>query len=414
MTDAALGALSNTVSPHVPAELVRDFDLFDMVRDGEDIYNAWHELGRSAPPLFFTPRYGGFWVLNDAVLLEQAFRQADIYCSGKGIGIPPNPPEVPACLPIEADDPYHKELRRPLNIALSPKGVAGLAKRAREICIQLINDLKDSGTCDFIRDFSLKMPMELFLRLVDLPSSDREYLLGLAHETLKVADPARRHAAIEELNRYISGWVDKRLAQPGEDFLSTVVNMEIDGRPLTQTERVGYMTTLMLGGLDTVGGMMGMTAMHLATHDAHRRQLREHPEDIPAAIEEMLRRYPLSTFARYVSRDSELGGVQLKEGDRIMLPTIAHGMDEQQWNEPLAVDFGRSTRDHLTFGSGTHRCPGANLARVELRIFIEEWLARIPDFAIAEGAVLSFENGAVTGLKSLPLTWSVAQTENAG
>lgn len=413
MTDTALGFPSDTVPPHVPAELVRDFDLFELVGEGENIHRAWHELGRSAPPLFFTPRYGGFWVVNDAALLEQTFREADVYCSGKGIGIPPNPPEVPACLPIEADDPYHKELRRPLNIALSPKGVAELSTRARDICIQLIDDLKGRGACDFIRDFSLKMPMELFLRLVDLPSSDREYLLGLAHDTLKVADPARRHAAIEELNRYISGWVDKRLVEPGEDFLSTVVNMEIDGRSLTQVERVGYMTTLMLGGLDTVGGMMGMTAMHLATHDAHRRHLRDHPEDIPAAIEELLRRYPLSTFARYVTRDSELGGVRLNEGDRIMLPTIAHGMDEQQWEEPLAVDFGRNTRNHLTFGSGTHRCPGANLARAELRIFIEEWLARIPDFSIAEGAVLSFENGAVTGLKSLPLVWPLPQTENA-
>ncbi|HEY6869374.1 MAG TPA: cytochrome P450, partial [Novosphingobium sp.] len=141
--------------------------------------------------------------------------------------------------------------------------------------------------------------------------------------------------------------------------------------------------------------------------------LRDNPDAIPAAIEEILRRHALSTVARCVNGDTEFGGVSLRDGDRVMLPTMLHGLDEARWDDPLAVKFDRNARDHLTFGNGTHRCPGAMLARAELRIFLEEWLKRIPDFSLAEGSVLSFENGVVTGLKALPLVWPVGKQETA-
>ncbi len=396
------------VPDHVPAELVRDFDHFTFASEDEDVHVAWGRLVNNNPPLVFTPHYGGYWVITDARLLEEAFPNWEVFSSAHKIGIPPTPDDVPLLLPIEADDPYHKELRRPLNLALSPKGVIALATRARELAIELVEGLAPRGECEFVHDFSLKMPMELFLQLVDLPSSDREYLIGLANTGLKGKVLADRIEAMKSMNAYIRQKVAERLANPGDDLMSAIITMEIDGRKLTTDEQVGYMTTALFGGLDTVGGMMAMTTRHLALNPEHRHLLAAHPERIPDAIEEILRRYAISTVSRMVTRDVEFGGVQLKKGDRIMLPTPIHGVDESRWEDALDVRLDRKPTDHMAFGKGTHRCPGAILARAELRIFIEEWLKRIPDFAIDESrGGVKWEPGTVLGLKSLPLVWRV-------
>lgn len=395
-----------TIPAHVPKDLVRNFNIFTFAGEDDDVHKAWYKQVNTWPNLFFTPHFGGFWVINNADLLDAAFPDWELFSSAQGIGIPPSPAEIPAMLPIEADDPYHKALRRPLNLALSPKGVIELSKRARELTIGLIEGVAPQGRCEFVQEFSLKMPMELFLRIVDIPSDDREFLTGLANSALKGSQDALRFEAMGAMNTYLSDWIDRRVASPGDDLMSAIVNMEVDGRPLSKAERVGYMTTVMLGGLDTVGGMLAMTARHLALNSAHRRFLRDNPDGIPDAIEEILRRYAISTVARFVTRDSMFGGVELKEGDRIMLPTPVHGLDESRWDNALEVRLDRKPRDHMAFGKGSHRCPGAILARAELRIFLEEWLKRIPEFAIDESrGGVKWETGSVLGLKALPLLW---------
>jgi cytochrome P450 len=149
---------------------------------------------------------------------------------------------------------------------------------------------------------------------------------------------------------------------------------------------------------------MGFIAKHLAENPDDRRFLAANHSAIPMAIEEMIRRYASPSIARTVTRDTELGGVCLKKGDRIMLSTIAHGVDEKRWPDALKVKLDRRPIGHASFGKGVHACPGANLARTEIRIFIEEWLARIPDFSIEEGALLSYAPGQPS-LLSLPLVW---------
>lgn len=394
------------VPDHVPADVVRDFNHFTFSGESEDAHVAWSRIVNDSPPLIFTPHYGGYWVITDARLLEAAFPDWELFSSAQKIGIPPSPADVPLLLPIEADDPYHKELRRPLNLALSPKGVIGLAKSARELVVELVEDLAPRGQCEFVHDFSLKMPMELFLRLVNLPSQDREYLISVANAGLKGRELAERIQAMRTMNGYLREKVAERLANPGDDLMSAIITMQVDGRPLSADEQVGYMTTTLFGGLDTVGGMMAMTTRHLALNPEHRHFLADHPERIPEAIEEILRRYAISTVSRTVTRDVEFGGVKLKQGDRIMLPTPIHGVDESRWDDALEVRLDRKATDHMAFGKGTHRCPGAILARAELRIFIEEWLKRIPDFAIDESrGGVKWETGTVLGLKALPLVW---------
>ncbi len=161
----------------------------------------------------------------------------------------------------------------------------------------------------------------------------------------------------------------------------------------------------MLAGLDTVVNFLGFAMMHMARSPDQRRELVAQPELIPEAVEELLRRFPIVTMAREVVGDFEYRGVFLKKGDMIATPTPLGGIDDQANACPMDVDFHRQTREHVTFGNGSHRCPGAFLARAEIRITLEEWLRRIPEFEIEPGHPISFTPGGVAVVDALPLLW---------
>src|SRR6266404_3894843 len=166
--DSAAETLQHLSIPaHVPAELVRDFNLYQFPGSDSGIHDAWKRIQDEWPEVFFTPHFGGYWVLTRADLLEAAWPHAALLSSAERVGIPPPPKEVPPLIPIDSDDPYHRQLRAPLNMALSPKAVQLLGEAARELAVSLIDTLKPKGQCDFVEDFSLKMPMELFLQMVD-------------------------------------------------------------------------------------------------------------------------------------------------------------------------------------------------------------------------------------------------------
>lgn len=393
------------VPDHVPADLVRDFNIYAFEGATQDIHKAWHRISEEEPPVFYTPWFGGYWVINDPDLLESIWPDGELFTSSNGIGVPPATEGAPPMLPIERDDPIHKIMRKPLEVALSPKSVIELSVKARELCISLIEELQPKGKCDFIADFSLVMPMELFLRIVDLPLGDREKLVEIANTILRAYDDKVRMDMIAAMTGYLDGWIRERSENPGEDLMSKIVTMDVDGRKLTHEEKLGYLTNTMFGGLDTVGGSMGFIAKHLAEHPEHRKYLRENPKAIPLAIEEFFRRYSLPTISRTLTRDFKLGDVEAKAGERVMISTIAHGVSSSRWGNPMEVELDRMPSHHLAFGRGTHRCPGMNLARAEIRIFIEEWLKRIPDFRIPEGEEVVYAPGSVAGLKNLPLEW---------
>lgn len=145
---------TSTVPPHVPAELVRDLDIYRLIKPTEDFHEAWHAIVQTEPPVFFTPRYGGYWVVNRADLLDEIWPNGELFYSGGGVSIPPEK-DVPLNLPLEADGSYHRELRKPLNLALSPRGVKALAERARGLATKLVEEIAPKGRCEFIHDFFL-------------------------------------------------------------------------------------------------------------------------------------------------------------------------------------------------------------------------------------------------------------------
>ena len=171
----------------------------------------------------------------------------------------------------------------------------------------------------------------------------------------------------------------------------------------------GMLANVIFGGLDTVAASLSFVTRWLAEHPEERHQLAEQSRAHTQAEEEFYRRFGIPNTARVITKDFDYKGVPLKAGEQIMLPKVLHGLDERRYPDPLRVDFSRKRAAHAAFGDGPHRCPGSFLARLELRIFLEEWLARVPDFRIKPGAQPVTSSGMVNGVLSLPLTWEVKQ-----
>lgn len=170
---------------------------------------------------------------------------------------------------------------------------------------------------------------------------------------------------------------------------------------------LGLGALLLVGGLDTVAGMMGFIMLHLARNPEHQALLAGNPELMPVAVEELMRRHEIANVARLVVRDTELRGVVMKEGDMVLTPTSMAGLDDRRYPDPMKVDFAREDKRSLVFGKGPHQCIGAFLARTELRVFFTEWLKRVPRFRIADGERPVSVPGRANAVSYLPLVWDL-------
>ncbi len=394
------------IPKHVPRELVREFDIYRIPGADEDVHLAWKRVKDGAPDVFYTPCNGGYWVLNHPQLIEHAFPDFEHLASSRAIAIPTSPAGTPPQYPIECDPPLHKHVRQPINIAVAPRALQAYGEQARRLTIELIEALIPRGRCEFMGDFARILPMTIFLRMVDLPLSDRERLIGLTDRMIREQEIDKRMQVYGEVMAYLDQWVRERRDCPGADLISAIAAIRVDGLPLSHEETLGECAQVLFGGLDTVAGTMGFFMRFLAQSPSHRRQLVNDPGLIPAAVEELLRRHSIPSVARRLTADMSLGGVQMLAGDMVMLSPVLHGLDERAWKDALTVDFSRVTSEHMAFGKGIHKCPGANLARRELIIVLEEWTKRIPDFWITAGDHAVTTDGQVMGVRRLPLSWA--------
>jgi len=358
------------------------------------------------PDIFWTPRNGGHWVATRGEDIYHIFKDADHF-SSRNLVVPRRRNPTFALPPINLDPPEQAKYRSLLSPALSPKAVSPLGENARALAVELIEGFRAKGECEFVGDFAQHLPIGIFMKMVDVPNDDREKLLHWADQQVRPTSEDEREASFHSLFAYAGQKVAERKANPGTDLISQLTKAQVDGQPITVEALVPMIFLLLVGGLDTVASAMSFAARFMASSPAHRHELIEHPERIPAAVEELLRRFPVVNQGRMVLADMDYKGVAMRAGDQIIMPTTLHGLDERKFDDPLRVDFSRPMPIHSTFGNGVHRCPGSLLARTELRIFLEEWLKRIPDFSIKPGATVGIRAGVNATVFALPLVWEV-------
>jgi cytochrome P450 len=238
-----------------------------------------------------------------------------------------------------------------------------------------------------------------------LPTQDAHYLLPHVAIISRSPDEASFQAAMGVIMGYIEDRLVERQQTPKDDFLSRLLSARIGERMITPHEVRATAINVLLGGLDTVTASMGFFMKFLAENPDHRRQLVDNPAIIPTAVEELLRRHGIFNTARLVLEDFDFHGTTFRANDLVMVPTVLYNVDEARFPDPLAVDFDRKDKGHMTFASGIHRCLGQNFARIQLHLLLQEWLARIPDFATDPQDPPVVQSGRANTVRHLPLVW---------
>ena len=359
---------------------------------------------------FRSERYGGYWVLTDAADIRDAFQRPELF-SSRITGIPPTP-RPRRLLPLELDPPEHGLYRHPLAAVFSPKAAAEMEPAIRRTCAGLVDALAGRGRCEFLADFAVPFPTTIFVELLGLPAAEAGRFAAWNRALLHSHDePEVRAAAKAQIAGYLDELVDRRMAEVAggqgstDDLFAVLASAEVDGRPLERAEIFDYAFLLFIAGLDTVTAALGFSFAYLAAHPDHRTALAADADLIPAAVEELLRAFSVVNPARTVTRDATFAGACLREGDRVLLSTVLANRDPAEFDDPTGVRFDRAANRHLAFGAGPHRCLGSHLARCELRVALEEFHRRIPDYRLADGAVIRAHGGGAMGIDQLPLTW---------
>lgn len=399
---------ATVISPaHIPPECIVDFDLYNIEGADKDFHRAWKKLqDPSLPPLLWTPWNGGHWIATRADDIFKIFSDYHVFSAGVAL-VPKEVNDKLKLLPTKLNPPEHRPYRKLINYSLTPKIVHDLEPHIRQLTISLIDEFYDRGECEFASEFAEILPVGIFLRLADLPMEDRDMLRDIACQITRPDGSMTPEEIFSRFADYLLPKLEERRERPGDDLFSRVVKGDINGKPITDQDALELCSQMLLAGMDTVVSLLGFVMMFLAENPRHRKQLRQNPEILDAAVDEFIRRFPLVSNTRIVAKDTSIKGIAVKAGDIISLPTMLHNLDDDIFPDPLNVDYNRSTKQpHCSFGNGPHRCPGSLLAKTELRIVLEEWLQRIPDFAISEMDKVRILPGIVGTVVSLPLRWT--------
>lgn len=351
----------------------------------------------------------GAWGITRYADIRTVSGDHELYSSAGGSR--PDAPPVPSM--INLDPPAHTARRAIYRDRFTARAIRRYEDTVREIAVNLIAVLKGRDECDLVADLAMPLPMQVIGRMMDLPVADYAELLswsdviatGLANQS--PAFEAEVLAAATAFEKYITRWFEARERTGGDDVLSAIVAARIGGHPLSRKERIHEALLLLVGGDETTRHVLSGGIVALLDHPDQLTLLKAKPQRIPAAVEEMLRWVtPVKTLARTVSRDTALGGEQLRAGERVILLFESGNRDERVFAEPDRFDITREPNVHLSFGGyGRHHCLGAHLARLEIRIMLEEILTRLPRLARADDAPLPRRFGTfVVGYERVPLS----------
>ena len=323
-------------------------------------------------------------------------------------------------IPLNVDPPNHSKYRKLMDPLFAPKRMdeqeADITRRVNEFMDAFV----DRGECNFTEEFAEIFPSSVFLGLMGLPESDLRTMLRLRDGSLHpdkidpeaAVDFEKRRAVMDangiEIYEYFTKQLDAREQHPTDDILTHFLQAEIDGERLTRDDILDTLFLFLIAGLDTVSDTLTCSYAYLANHPEHRQQLVDHPDAIPAAVEELLRWESPVPFGvpRVATRDVELpNGETVSEGTMMVVIYGAANVDPAEFPDAFDVRFDREQNRHIAFGGGVHRCLGSHLARRELRITLREWHRRIPEYRIKPGhEELEYPPG-LRHVKDLMLVW---------
>lgn len=389
-----------------------DYDLFD-TRFIEEPYAVWKDL-RERCPIAHSERLGRSWMPTTMEAVREIAKDV-AHFSSMEVGVVPrrrsegDEYEAVAAPPIDSDPPVHTWAKRLILPAFSPSAVAGYEQSTRELCRSLIAKFAKEGRADAAADYAQQIPVRVIAAMLGVSAEMSDTFTGWVRDILEFAaeKPEQAERSRVELFTYFDQQIRKRRDDPQDDLISRLLSSEVEGRPVPHEHILGTCGLLLVAGVDTTWSGIGSSLWHLATHAEDRRRLAAEPELIPKAIEEFLRAYSPVTMARIVTEDIEMDGCPMKAGDRIHLSFPAANRDPEAFEDADKVIIDRERNRHVAFGVGIHRCAGSNLARMEMRVAIDEWMKAIPEFELDRSQPMLWAGGQVRGPRRLPVTFPV-------
>ncbi|HNJ98231.1 MAG TPA: cytochrome P450 [Ilumatobacteraceae bacterium] len=380
-----------------------DYDIFDQgyIRDP---FGIWDDL-RDRCPVAHSDRYGGSWLPTTYAEVTAIAHDVQHFSSARVAVVPPaggpsaDGPQLPAGLPpISSDPPVHTWSRRLLLPWFSPQRVAEYEPTTRALCRRLVDGFVDKGRADVAAGYAQQIPVRVIGMLLGVPEDHSDMFTGWVRDVLEFAtDEARVVPSRNALLQYFQALIEERRDAEGSDLISFLLHAEVDGEKVPEAHVLGTAALALIAGVDTTWSAIGSALWHLAGNPGDLARLVAEPELMPTAVEELLRAYSPVTMGRMVTEDVEHSGCPMKAGDRILLSFPAANRDPSVFPDADKVIIDREHNRHVAFGSGIHRCAGSNLARMELRVAIEEFIARIPSFHLDPASEVTWAGGQVRG-----------------
>lgn len=359
-----------------------------------------------------------FFLVTRMTDIRRSFQTPEVFSNTAVTPMEPNPQF--RWIPEMLDGREHTAWRHLTGPFFTPAAVGEWEGRVRQRFAEVLDAVAAKGSCEFVSEVALLFPNVIFMDLFGLPREDAELFqqweVDILHEEFVTAEGQQRQmAAMVAVMGYFGALIQQRRAEVAQansareartDMLTQALSWTIDDKAIPDQDLLDFCLLMFMAGLDTVAAQLTYSFWHLATNDGDRQRIVEEPSVIPLAIEEFLRYYSFVTPGRKVVTDTQIAGCPIKAGQMVYLPLAAANRDPREFPDAERVIIDREANRHIAFGAGPHRCLGSNLARQELRVAMEMWHERIPNYRLAPGQDLS-EHGGQIGMNSLRLEWDV-------
>lgn len=359
--------------------------------------DVFRRLRDEAPVVFLAEpdipdheRGPGYWALSRFDDVMHVSRHPDLFCSGNGTNIPDLPIEISEFMGsmINMDAPRHTRLRMIVNRAFTPRRVAAIDHDVRVKARQIVTSVAERGECDFVHDVAAQLPLQVICEMMGIPRESWERIFELTNVILGAGDPeltpdmATLMGAVMEMTQIAHAVGEDRMANPTDDLVSAMMHAEVDGEHLDPMEMASFFILLSAAGNETTRNAISHGLLQLTRHEDQRAAWQGDVEGVtPTAVEEIVRwASPVIHFRRTATADTEVGGVAIAEGDKVVMWYESANRDERHFPDPFTFDVRRSPNDHVGFGAGgPHFCLGANLARREIGVMFDELFRWLPD-----------------------------------
>lgn len=393
----------------VPKNLLSDFDL---VADPEMMRNPQQRmtdaLVNDERDIFFTPHNGGHWIVTNYEMGHEILSNPDLFGSFP-IGVPANYEQRPRLIPLESDPQSHPRYRRLLLPVFAPNIISKMEDKIRKRTINVLDEALQSPEIDFLWDIAKPIPTGVFLEMLGLPQHMQPQFFEWENGFYRAETVEARVDYGQKIAQYLCQAAEDHVTNPRDDVMSMLLEVEVEGERLSRDEVDAICYLLFLAGVDTVAAMLTFIANYLAQNQDLYQKIKADKEFLEKATDELLRMHAFINLNRICEADTEFHGVQFKQGDNIVVPSFVTDRDAKTFPDPHNFNPERSKVErtmHHAFGDGPHKCIGMHLAKLEIKIVLEEFAKRVDAFSISDKSKIKAHGGTTMGMDNLPITWT--------